>query len=125
MNDAQAMRLGRLIAQARRNKSISLRGLSRLTGIPHLWLSRVEHGNFNQPAPERLTQLAEALGIDPERIDRVTKGHVSNSLPGVRTYFRAKYDLTADEIDEIERSVQDIQRKHERRTNRDERSDKT
>jgi transcriptional regulator with XRE-family HTH domain len=84
-------------------------------GVAHVWLTRVEQGSYLSPAPERLTRLAEVLGIDPERIDRVTKGHVSSSLPGVRTYFRSKYDLTGEEIDEIERVVEDIKRNHERR----------
>jgi transcriptional regulator with XRE-family HTH domain len=115
MNDAQAVRLGRLLAQARRNKGLSLRAAAEIAGVEHIWLTRVEQGFFNQPAPERITRVAEALGIDPERIDRITKGHVSNSLPGVRTYFRAKYDLTAEEIDQIEHTVTEIQHNHERR----------
>jgi transcriptional regulator with XRE-family HTH domain len=115
MNDSQAARLGRLVAAARARKGLSLRAVAEMTGVPHLWLSRVEHGSYNQPAPERLTRLAELLDIDPERLDRVSAGHLSNSLPGVRTYFRSKYDLTSSEIDEIERTVTEIQRNHERR----------
>jgi transcriptional regulator with XRE-family HTH domain len=115
MNDAQAVRLGRLLAQARRNKSLSLRAAAEIAGVEHIWLTRVEQGLFNQPAPERITRVAEALDIDPERIDRITKGHVSNNLPGVRTYFRAKYDLTAEEIDQIEHTVTEIRQNHERR----------
>jgi transcriptional regulator with XRE-family HTH domain len=115
MNDAQAVRLGRSLAQARRNKSLSLRAAAEIAGVEHIWLTRVEQGFFNQPAPERITRVAEALGIDPERIDRITKGHVSNNLPGVRTYFRAKYDLTAEEIDQIEHTVTEIRHNHERR----------
>ena len=113
MNDTQAERLGRMLAQARRNQGLSLRALAEQARVAFAWLYRVEHGMFNDPAPERLMRVVEVLGVDPERIDRVTKGHVSSSLPGVRTYFRSKYDLTTDEIDEIERTVTEIQRKHE------------
>jgi transcriptional regulator with XRE-family HTH domain len=114
MNGTQAARLGRLLAQARRNKGLSLRAAAHQARVDFAWLSRLEQGRYQQPAPERLTRIAEALGIDPERIDRVTQGHVSGSLPGVRTYFRSKYELTGEEIDEIERVVDDIKRKHER-----------
>ncbi|MGA2454252.1 MAG: helix-turn-helix transcriptional regulator [Solirubrobacteraceae bacterium] len=114
MNDAQAARLGRLLAQARRKKGLTLRAVAEVADVSHLWLSRVEQGFFNQPAPERISRVAEALDIDPERINRITKGHVANNLPGVRTYFRSKFDLTPGEIDEIERTVSDIQRNHER-----------
>jgi transcriptional regulator with XRE-family HTH domain len=115
MNETQAIRLGRLLAQARRNKGLSLRGAAEQASIDYVWLSQVEKGRYHNPAPERLTRLAETLGIDPERIDRVSKGHVSSSLPGLRTYFRSKYDLSAGEIDEIEQTVEEIKRKHERR----------
>lgn len=114
MNDSQALRLGRLLATARHKRGLSLRALAEIADVSYLWLSRVERGFFNQPAPERIVRLAEALDIDPERIDRMTKGHLASNLPGVRTYFRAKYDLTAEEIDEIERTIEHIQRNHER-----------
>ena len=39
------------------------------------------------------------------RIDRLTKGSVAESLPEVRTYFRAKYGLTPEQGEEIERYV--------------------
>lgn len=108
----QANRIGRMIATARRNKGWSLRQLSNQTGISHTWLLKLEHGEYLTPAPDLLIRVADSLGIDPERIERVVKGQMSDSLPGVRTYFRAKYDLSAEEIDQIERTVQDIQRNH-------------
>jgi transcriptional regulator with XRE-family HTH domain len=110
MNDTQAVRLGRLLAQVRRNKSLSLRAVAERANVAHLWLSRVEQGHYNQPAPERITRVIEVLGIDPERIDRITKGHVSSNLPNARTYFRAKYGLSPDEISEVERKLEDINR---------------
>jgi transcriptional regulator with XRE-family HTH domain len=115
MNEAQATRLGRMLGQARRNKSLSLRAVAEQANVAYAWLYRVEHGLFNDPAPERLMRVIEALGLDPERVDRVSKGHVSSSLPGMRTYFRSKYDLSSAEIDEIERAVAEVRRKHERR----------
>lgn len=111
----QASRIGRMIATARRNKAWSLRQLSNETGISHTWLLKLERGEYLTPAPGLLLRVTDALDVDPERIDRIVKGQLSGSLPGVRTYFRAKYDLTPTEIDAIEVAVEDIQRKHERR----------
>jgi len=112
MDDTQAIRLGRLIAEARKRRGWSLRETAELTGVPHLWIFRAERGWWHQPDPARLTRLIEALDIDPEKVDRITRGHVSSSLPGVRTYFRAKYDLSPAEIDRIERTVRQIERDH-------------
>jgi transcriptional regulator with XRE-family HTH domain len=111
----QAASIGRLIATARRNRGWSLRQLSNETGITHTWLLKLERGEYLSPASDRLIRVADALGVDPERIERISKGQVADSLPGVRTYFRAKYDLSAEEIDEIERTVKEVQRNHERR----------
>lgn len=105
MTEHQARQLGRLIAQARKGKGYSLRALSEVTGYPFGWLARLEHGDYQQPAPDRLARLAEALDIPPERLDRITRGHVSQALPGVRTYLRTKYELTPDQITQIEALV--------------------
>ena len=114
MTGDEAQRMGHMIAIARRNKGWSTRRLSLVTGINHTWLSKLQQGEYLTPAPDRLTKVAEALGIDPKRFERIAKGHVADSLPGVRTYFRAKYDLSQEEIDTIERTVNQIQRNHER-----------
>lgn len=111
----QAQRIGRMIATARHNKGWSLRQLSNETGLSHTWLLKLERGEYVTPAPDRLIRVTDALGVDPERIERVVKGQMADSLPGVRTYFRAKYDLSQEDIDKIERTVEDLQRNHERR----------
>ncbi len=117
MTKEQARRIGRMIATARRNRGWSTRRLGMETGFTHSWISRLEHGDYASPASDKLARVAEALGIDPDRFERIAKGQMSGNLPGLRTYFRAKYELTQEEIDEIERTVNDIQQNHERRDN--------
>jgi transcriptional regulator with XRE-family HTH domain len=112
MTEAQAKQLGTLIANSRRRKRLSYRALAQLAGVAYVWIARLERGEFRNPAGERLTRLAEVLEIDLERIDRVTRGHVSDSLPGVRTYFRAKYDLPPDAIGRVERLVDRLRKEH-------------
>jgi transcriptional regulator with XRE-family HTH domain len=111
MTKEQAQRIGRMIATARRNRGWSLRRLSVETGYTYSWLSRLERGEYTLPTPEGLTRVVEVLGIDPERLERIAKGLVSGGLPGFRTYFRAKYELSQEEIDEVERTLEDINRK--------------
>jgi RIO-like serine/threonine protein kinase len=66
------------------------------------------------PAPSKLTKVAEALGIAPERIDRITRGRISRDLPAIRTYFRTKYRLAPHEITQIEEVFDQIRRsRHE------------
>jgi transcriptional regulator with XRE-family HTH domain len=111
MTKEQAKRIGQLIATARRNKGWSTRRLGIEAGVSHVWLSKLERGEYVSPSPDRLMRVTDALGVDPERIDRVAKGQMSESLPGMRTYFRAKYELSQEEINEVERTVEDIQRR--------------
>lgn len=109
MTEAQARQLGKLLARTRERKGWSLRHLAREIGANPAWILNLERGSYASPAPERLGRLAELLDLDPERIDRITRGHVSASLPEVRTYFRTKYnDLPDTAIGQIEDLVAEL-----------------
>jgi transcriptional regulator with XRE-family HTH domain len=110
MREVQARELGRLFKQARRKMKLSLRGLDELSGVSYGWLTRLERGQMAAPAPSKLTKVAKVLGIAPERIDLITRGQVSRDLPPIRTYFRAKYQLTPEEIRQIEELFDRIRR---------------
>lgn len=115
MTEAQAKRLGELLARHREKQQLSLRTLADRADVDFAWLGRMEQGRYAQPAPERLVRLAEALDIDPVQIDRVSGNYMADSLPSVRTYFRSKEKATPEEIAEIEAAIRRIHKKHERR----------
>lgn len=108
MTKAQAQQLGKLIARTRERRKVTYRHLAGEIGADPTWIVRLEQGAFASPAPERLFRLAEVLDIDPERIDRITRGAVSGSLPEVRTYFRSKFDLSDDGIGKIENLLAEL-----------------
>lgn len=110
MTEAEAKQLGRVFKQARLARKLSLRQLDELSGVSYGWIRRLESGIATEPAASKLTKLAQVLGISPERIDRITRGHVSSDLPPIRTYFRAKYQLTTEEIQQIEELFDQIRR---------------
>lgn len=112
MTEVQARELGKLIRRARTGRKLSLRAVDELTGVSYGWLSRLEKGLMVTPAPSKLTAVAQALDIPPERIDRITRGHVSRDLPPIRTYFRTKYQLSPEEITKIEDLFDQIRRGH-------------
>jgi len=112
MTDKQASALGALIRDARHRKRVSLLGLAEQTGYDYSWLQRLESGQYASPNPTHLARIAEALDIDPARIDRVSRDHLANSMPGVRTYFRSTQKLSPEALDEIERAVNEIRAKH-------------
>lgn len=112
MTDAQARNLGLLIHNARLQKGLSFRALAAVTDVPLVSLKRFEDGVYNDPSPAQIVRIAEALDIDPARIDRVSRDHLANSMPGVRTYFRSTQKLSPEALDEVERAVAEIRAKH-------------
>lgn len=101
MTPTNAKRLGQMIANARKRRGLSMRALADKLSISFAWLKQLEDGEYLDPSPDRLARIAEALDIEPARIDRLARGAVADSLPGMRMYFRAKYDLSPKEIDQI------------------------
>jgi transcriptional regulator with XRE-family HTH domain len=113
--ETQAKKLGKLLVRTRERAGLSLRGLAEQADIPYTWLARIEQGTFTHPAPDRLARVAEALGIDPARIDRLSHNHLADSLPSLHTYFRSKEKASPEEIAEIEAAIKKIHSKYERR----------
>ena len=112
MTDAQARNLGLLIHNARVARGLSFRALAAITDVPLASLKRFEDGVYNDPSPAQIARIAEALDIDPARIDRVSRDHLASSMPTVRTYVRSKEKLSPAALDEVERAVADIRAKY-------------
>jgi transcriptional regulator with XRE-family HTH domain len=110
MTAAQARQLGKLVASARKKARLSSRALATELGVANGWIAELENGRFVDPAPDRLARLAEVLDIEPSRIERLTKGAMAEGLPGARAYFRAKYDLSAEDVAKVERYIDRLRR---------------
>lgn len=106
----QAKKLGRLIANARMKKGMAQAALVSELGVADGWLAGIEAGRFLDPSGERLARLADSLGIELSAIERIARGSVAEGLPEVRTYFRAKYDLTPEQIQRIERYIERVRK---------------
>lgn len=110
MTTRQAIQLGRLIAKARAKRGLSTRALAARSGLSLAWLGEIEVGKYLDPAPDRLARLAEALDIEPARIDRVVQGAMTEGLPEPRVYFRAKLAMTSDETEQVMRYIERMRR---------------
>lgn len=108
MKHTHARRLGRMLKAAREKKGLSLRDVEQLTGISFSWISRTELGHYSRPAPDRMTKLAEVLAIDAHVLDELTSGDIAGLLPQPRTYLRAKYQLSAEEIARVEQVIAQV-----------------
>ena len=113
MTDAEARRLGRIIRSARLTQGLSYGELAALSGIDKGWLHRLENGQRAEPDPVLLACVAEALGIDPARIDQASNDYLAASMPSVRTYFRSKDKLPLAALKEVEAAVAEIRAKYD------------
>ena len=110
MTPNQAKQLGAVIAKARTRKGWSIFQLASRMGAPKSWVGFLEQGRYVDPAPERLAHIAELLDIKASRMNHLTRGAVSAGLPELRAYFRAKYDLSPEQIEQVERYVRRLRR---------------
>jgi transcriptional regulator with XRE-family HTH domain len=110
-NDEHMIELGEHVRQLRQAKDLSVRGLAAQANVDATWLSRLEHGIYSSPDPRSLWRLAQALGIDVEELYQ--DAGYSGGLPGFAPYLRAKYDLPADAIAQLEAHFQLINEKYQ------------
>lgn len=109
MTEAQARNLGALLRAARARSGKSFRALQAETGIPLATLKNFEDGTHMEPSPTTLLRLAEALQVDPDRINRISRNYLAEALPGVRTYFRSTAKLAPSDLDKIEAVLAEIE----------------
>lgn len=112
MTEGQAKRLGLAFTKARSARDLSLKETMRQTGLDVAWLSRLEDGHYRDPDAMRVLRLAEFLGVDPARINKLTGGLVSEVLPGVRTYLRSTTPASDEDIAAIEKQIRRVLAKY-------------
>jgi len=105
-------RLGAHVRHLRQSKGHSVRGLAAQAQVDATWLSRLEHGIYSSPDPRSLSRLARALDIDVEDLYLDAGYSNGRGLPGFAPYLRAKYDLPADAVAQLEAHFELISEKY-------------
>jgi PTS system nitrogen regulatory IIA component len=59
----QFPRFGEVLQKIRMEKGLGLRELARKIGVSGAYLSKIENGHFDPPAPDKIEALARELGI--------------------------------------------------------------
>ena len=99
--------LGAYIRVVRERAGLSQRQLASLAGFHHSMLARLESGEVTeQPKPENLQRLADALKIDSA--DLLAFLGVKPSVPEPRVYFRRAYGMSEDEAAEAEAIIANL-----------------
>jgi transcriptional regulator with XRE-family HTH domain len=95
--------LGDTVRRARRAAGLSLRACATAAAVDNTWLARVERGDYTSPDPRHLQQVARALDIDVTDLYVAAGYQNGKSLPTFAPYLRAKYELPADAVADLER----------------------
>jgi transcriptional regulator with XRE-family HTH domain len=113
MNPEQAKELGRQLRARREELGLSVRDVERLADVDNGTIVRIEQGAFAAPRPDKLSRMAEALGLNLADVFALADYSVPSELPSFAPYLRTKYrDLPAPAVEELERSFQRIAKRH-------------
>ena len=83
MNPEQAKELGRQLRVRRDELGLSVRDLEKLTDVDNGTIVRIEQGAFAAPAPDKLSRIAEALGLSLNPPFWLDESRVRPSAPAV------------------------------------------
>ena len=112
MKPEEAQQLGQLLKARREERGLSMRGLARATAIHQATIVRLEAGSIVTPRADKLSRIAEALGISAADYFALAGYAVPADLPSLRPYLQAKYQgLLSEDLDRIEAYVGRIAKK--------------
>jgi transcriptional regulator with XRE-family HTH domain len=106
MKPDQALQLGRVLKARREARGLSTHRLARATEMDQATIVRLEAGSIVAPRPDKLSRLAQALGISGADVFAMADYTVPADLPSLRPYLHTRYrGLLAEDIDKIEAYV--------------------
>lgn len=109
MNPEQAKELGRQLRVRRDELGLSVRDLERLTDVDNGTIVRIEQGAFAAPAPDKLSRIAEALGLSLADVFALAEYSAPSELPSFTPYLRAKYrSLPTKAVAQLQRYFDDL-----------------
>src|SRR5215470_10766062 len=96
---------GALVRQEREAKEIGLREMAKKIGVSPTYLSKIERGDFDPPAEDKVKKIAEIVGRDPDELLALA-GRVASDLTDIirqrpremADFLRTAKGLTADDI---------------------------
>lgn len=80
-----------MVHEKRMHAGLSLRQLSRETGLSHNYLSRLESGEFSDVKLTVLIRLTRRLAFSNQELYLATGCALTDELPEIESYLRAKY----------------------------------
>lgn len=113
MEPKQAIELGRLIRERREALGLSKRQLAEQTDMNNATIVRIEQGTIAVPHPDKLSRLADVLGLSLADVYSLADYAVPSELPSFQPYLRSKYrGLPTGAVDDLNKAFERIVREH-------------
>ena len=97
MEPDRATALGQVLRARREELGLSTRQLSAQAGVNDVTIVRIERGEFAAPRPDKLSRLADALGLRLADIFAMADYVAPSELPTLAPYLQAKYPGLPDD----------------------------
>lgn len=105
----QAKELGRRLRARREELGLSTRQLAEQAGMNDATVVRLEQGAFAAPRPDKLSRIAEALGLSLADVFALADYAAPSDLPAFAPYLRTKYrTLPKKAVTELERFFDEL-----------------
>jgi HTH-type transcriptional regulator, competence development regulator len=111
-------RFGALVREQRETKEIGLREMAKKIGVSPTYLSKIERGDFDPPAEDKVRKIAEIIGRDADELLALA-GRVASDLTKIirqrpremADFLRAAKGLPAGDIARLVRQAQKTKEK--------------
>jgi HTH-type transcriptional regulator, competence development regulator len=111
-------RFGALVRREREAKEIGLREMAKKIGISPTYLSKIERGDFDPPAEDKVRKIAEIIGHDADELLALA-GRVASDLTEIirqrprelADFLRSAQGLSAENIARFARQAQKAKEK--------------
>src|ERR1700740_2136633 len=106
-------KVGALVRREREAKEIGLREMAKKIGVSPTYLSKIERGDFDPPAEDKVRKIAEIIGRDPDELLALA-GRVASDLTNIilqrpremADFLRAAKRLTAEDMARLARRAE-------------------
>lgn len=103
---------GQMLDTARQRAGLSLRQLEAITNIPRSTIDRILKDEVDNPLPEHLVTLADAVELNSTDVFIAAGLPIPTDLPSLEPYLRTKYDLPPEALAEARKSLEQILEKY-------------
>ena len=97
--------LGQYLEQARQEAGLSLRQLAAASGVHPSSVNRLLKDEVEEPLPDHLMGLAEALDINASDLFLLAGLPIPQELPSVDVMLRTEYGLSEEGLTEAKRHI--------------------